>query len=172
MRHVGPVKHHRLIKYFTSTHSVPTGTLLGPRQIDDKEKCILMHPNIGTSAKCSKEMSQCCLERRAFGLPCNVSGDCIGFDEQITKVIVQVIQKGKKWWCQVQMKDIGCMMFQIDLSVAWQDSVGGPSCTWMVLVTWVKLRCWAGILLPQSPYNLSFPTYYFRRFWLLDRGVP
>ena len=39
-----------------------------------------------TFSKCSKEMSQCCLERRAFGLPYNAFDVCIGFDEQITKV--------------------------------------------------------------------------------------
>ena len=43
-RHVGPVNHQQLRKYFTSTHTIPTGTLPGPGQIDDKEKCILMHP--------------------------------------------------------------------------------------------------------------------------------
>ena len=47
------------------------------------------------SSKCSKEMSQCCMERRPFGLPHNASDACIGFDKRITKVIVQLIKKGK-----------------------------------------------------------------------------
>ena len=42
---MGHVNHHRLRKYFTSPHPVPTRTLLVPRQIDDKAKCVLMHPN-------------------------------------------------------------------------------------------------------------------------------
>ena len=43
--HVGPASHHRLIKYFTSTHPALTGTFLGPKQIDDKQQCIWMCPN-------------------------------------------------------------------------------------------------------------------------------
>ena len=42
----GPVNRHRSRKYFRSRHPAPTGTLLGPRQIDNKEKCILMHPTM------------------------------------------------------------------------------------------------------------------------------
>ena len=45
-RDVAPVNYHQLRKYFTNTHPGPSGPLLGPRQIDSKEKCILMHPSV------------------------------------------------------------------------------------------------------------------------------
>ena len=45
---LAPVNHHQLQKYFISTHPAPTGTLLKHRQIDNKGKYILMHPNVST----------------------------------------------------------------------------------------------------------------------------
>ena len=35
------------------------------------------------------------MERPPFGLPYTASGTCIGFDKQITEVIIQAIKKGK-----------------------------------------------------------------------------
>ena len=55
-------------------------------------------------------MSRCCLETRAFGLPCNVSDVYIGFDKQITKAIVQVIKEGK---IDGAIQNVGCRVHDV-----------------------------------------------------------
>ena len=81
--------------------------------------------------------------------------------KQITKVIILVIKTGQSHGTKSRMRDVGCMMFQVGLPVS-EDSVAGPSCAWMVLLTWGKWKGWTVILL-HSPCNLSI-TYYFSLF--------
>ena len=103
---------------------------------------IRRHPPGYTSPKCSKEMSQCCLKRRALGPPHNASGLCICSDKLQTDYKSHLVgdQKGEKWWCEVQ--NVGCVVRDVPTHPVslLADSVGGPSCTWMVIVTWQEIE--------------------------------